>query len=275
MNKKITKVKRLLLLTKIFVENPSKVFTLQYFSRILDCAKSTLSEDIDVIENLFEENALGKIISIPGAAGGIYYSPTYLDEQIFNVVEELCESLKDSNRIITGGYLYMNDIFYNPEKLRKIAKCIATRFIAEQVDYVVTIETKGIPLAMALADLLNKPVVVVRKSARLTEGPTIQVNYLAGSSNRIKTMALPIKSIERGTKVLFVDDFMKAGGTAKGIVDLMKEFDVTVVGIAVVMASKEPEQKLIDNYYSLIEFEGIDESNKVINVYPSLNSPST
>ena len=41
------------------------------------------------------------------------------------------------------------------------------------------------------------------------------------------------------SKVLFVDDFMKAGGTAKGVTDLMKECEAEVVGIGVVMTTAE------------------------------------
>lgn len=267
-NNKLNKAERLSYITKILVENPSKVFTLQYFSEILDCAKSTLSEDVDVIGKLLKSTNQGEIYSLAGASGGVYYAPTFTKEQMEDEKIELCKNLNDKKRIITGGYLYMNDIFYDPRKLKKIARAMVTSFLHQEIDYVVTIETKGIPLATVLAGMLNKPIIIVRKSARLTEGPTIQMNYLAGSSRTIKTMALPIRALERGSKVLFVDDFMKAGGTAKGVIDLMKEFDVKVVGVSVVMATKEPVKKLVENYYSLIELEDIDEERKTIKIYP-------
>lgn len=264
---KMNKAERLSFITRILVGNPSKVFTLQYFSDLLECAKSTLSEDIDVIGKLFLSMDVGQIISLSGASGGVFFTPTITKDQIQAVKEDLCQLLNDKKRIITGGYLYMNDIFYNPKKLQKIAQSLVTEFIHHEFDYVVTIETKGIPLATILAGMLNKPVIVVRKSARLTEGPTIQMNYVT-ASKVIKTMALPIRSIERGSKILFVDDFMKAGGTAKGVIDLMKEFEVEVVGVAVVMATKEPVKKLIDNYYALIEFEGINEELQTVKIFP-------
>ncbi len=266
-NNKLNKAERQAFITKILVESPARVFTLQYFSDILDCAKSTLSEDVDVIGKLFKNTEMGEIFSLSGASGGVYYAPTYTPSQMEDVKIELCKHLNDKKRIITGGYLYMNDIFYDPRMLKKIARVMATSFLRQEIDYVVTIETKGIPLATVLADILNKPIIVVRKSARLTEGPTIQMNYL-GSSKTIKTMALPIRALERGSKVLFVDDFMKAGGTAKGVIDLMKEFEVKVVGVSVVMATKEPVKKLVENYYSLIELEDIDEEKRIIKVHP-------
>jgi purine operon repressor len=61
---------------------------------------------------------------------------------------------------------------------------------------------------------------------------------------------------------------MKAGGTARGIVDLMKEFDATVVGTAVVMVAEEPKKKLIDDYFALVSFDGIDEDEQKVKVTP-------
>jgi len=271
MEKKLTKSERLSIMTHYFVQNPSKVFTLQFFSELLDSAKSTLSEDIDILRRLFEKQSLGVIKSISGAAGGLYYSPIYTQKQMEEVATDLCALLRDESRIIIGGFLYTNDILYTPIILETIARSITTVFVDTEIDYVVTIETKGIPLAMMIGRLLSKPVVTIRKSARLTEGTTIQMNYMASSNGAIKTMALPIKSIHRGSKVLFVDDFMKAGGTAKGVIDLLREFNIEVVGKAFVMATKEPAVKLIDDYYAMVQLEHIDEIKNEIYVYPNIN----
>ncbi len=266
MNKKISKTERIAIITKTLIENPSKLFTLQYFSEILACAKSTLSEDIKSIELSFEEHGVGRIHSLPGAAGGVYYLPSVDQPYVKEVKNALIEKLSDATRIIPGGYLYMNDIMYDPTWLEKMATCMVSNYEGKAIDYVVTIETKGIPLALAVARILNKPIVVIRKAARLTEGTTIQMNYVTGSKQTIKTMALPIRSIKRGSNILFVDDFMKAGGTAKGVVDLMKEFEAKVVGVAVMMSSMRTEKKLVNDYYALIDFDGIDEEEAKIHI---------
>lgn len=265
---KISKNKRIGVITKILTENPNRIFTLNYFTEQFDCAKSTLSEDIDVIEEFFEDYQLGKIDSLAGASGGIIYRPILNQDQVKDIAEEICLKIKDETRIIAGGYVYMNDIFYDPEMSFRIGKALAKPFFDKEVDYIVTIETKGIPLAIMVARILNKPMIVVRKSAKLTEGTTIQMNYITGSSKTIKTMSLAKRSIEAGSRILFVDDFMKAGGTAKGIVDLMNEFEAEVVGVGVVMSTKTPNSKLIDDYYSLVELEHIDEEKNEIIVKP-------
>ena len=109
------------------------------------------------------------------------------------------------------------------------------------------------------AKFLNVPLVIIRKDTRITEGPTVSINYVTGSTRKIQTMSLSRKSMKEGSKVLVIDDFMKAGGTAKGITDMMKEFKAQVVGIGVFIATKEPEHKLIDNFVSLITLKEINE----------------
>ncbi len=268
MDKKISKTERIAMITKVLVEHPSKLYTLQYFSDRLNCAKSTLSEDIKSIEASFEWHESGRIHSVSGAAGGVYYLPTISEKQIDSIKRELCQQLSKPERIIPGGYLYMNDILYDTKWLNRIGWAIISSYDVSALDYVVTIETKGIPLATVIAGMLNIPIVIIRKQARLTEGTTIQMNYVTGSQKTIKTMALPIKSIKRGSNVLFVDDFMKAGGTTKGVIDLMKEFDATVVGTAMMMTQKTEDKKLIDNYFALVELEGIDEEKEEIKIRP-------
>lgn len=267
--KKISKSQRMSLISKVLVDNPFKLFTLQYFSESYDCAKSTLSEDIAAIEEAFRTMKEGEVISVSGASGGIYFAPYYTPEQVQEVKESICTQLNDYSRVITGGYVYMNDLFFNPTMLKKMARCIITAFRGKTIDYIVTIETKGIPLAMSIAHELNLPVAVIRKSARLSEGTTIQMNYLTGSAQTIKTMAIPIRSLTRGANILLVDDFMKAGGTAKGIMDLVTEFEAHIVGVAVVLATKTPQEKLIDDYYTLVEFDGVDHQEKCIRIKPS------
>ena len=53
MGNKVNKSERVAYISKVLVENPSKVFTLQHFADTFSCAKSTLWDDISVIEELY------------------------------------------------------------------------------------------------------------------------------------------------------------------------------------------------------------------------------
>ena len=62
---------------------------------------------------------------------------------------------------------------------------------------------------------------------------------------------------------------MRAGGTARGMVDMMREFAVTVVGVCVLVSTQEPVKKRLDGVKSLLVMEGTDESNGTANIHPA------
>jgi purine operon repressor len=129
-----------------------------------------------------------------------------------------------------------------------------------------TVATKGIPLAYAVANYLDVPVVIARKDSRVTEGPTVSINYVSGSSKRIQTMTLAKRSIPEGANVLIVDDFMKAGGTIQGMISMLEEFQANVIGIGVLVEADHIEERLIEEYVSLIRLSEVNTRDKVIEV---------
>ncbi|GAE87243.1 transcription regulator [Acetivibrio straminisolvens JCM 21531] len=62
---------------------------------------------------------------------------------------------------------------------------------------------------------------------------------------------------------------MKGGGTAKGIIDMVREFECEVVGIGVVIETLEPSKKLVDDYVSLLTLNIVNTEEKLIDVKPS------
>ncbi|MFP3442954.1 phosphoribosyltransferase family protein, partial [Pantoea sp. SIMBA_133] len=77
-------------------------------------------------------------------------------------------------------------------------RLFASVFADRKIDCVMTVATKGIPLAYAAASHLNVPVVIVRRDSKVTEGSTVSINYVSGSSKRIQTMALARRSLKPG-----------------------------------------------------------------------------
>ena len=65
-------------------------------------------------------------------------------------------------------------------------------------------------------------------------------------------MSLSRRAVKEGQRALIVDDFLKGGGTAKGMVDLMHEFSVEVVGMAFVMETAAPGKKRVSGQKSLM-----------------------
>lgn len=160
----------------------------------------------------------------------------------------------------------MSDILGDPSTLDKIGKLFATAFAEQEAEVVMTVETKGIPLAYATARYLNVPVVIVRRDNKVTEGSVVSINYVSGSSKRIQTMSLARRALAEASRVLIVDDFMKAGGTIRGMIDLLQEFKATVVGCGVFVEAADVAERLVDDYISLARLRDVDLKEKHIEI---------
>lgn len=160
----------------------------------------------------------------------------------------------------------MSDILGQPWTLSQLGRMFASRF-TEKVDHVLTVATKGIPLAYATASHLSVPVVIARRDNRVTEGSVVSINYISGSSKRIQTMSLARRSLPEGSRVLIIDDFMKAGGTLQGMIDLLAEFRADVIGIGVFVESRV-EEPLVEDYISLATLSEVDLAARRVTVNP-------
>ncbi|WP_027339785.1 pur operon repressor [Halonatronum saccharophilum] len=266
---KMRRSERIVGVTKILIDNPYKLISLNYFTERFEAAKSTISEDLSIIKRVFNIEKMGKVETVAGAAGGVRFIPNKGIKDIKLVIDELCEKLSDSTRILAGGYIYMTDIIFNPNLIDRVGEIFATKFSDLGAEYIITMETKGIPIALMAARALNLPLVSIRKSSKVTEGSVVSINYVTGSSRKIETMSLSRRALPEGAKVIIIDDFMKAGGTAKGMLDLMKEFKAEVLDIGVLVETAQPKEKLVKEYTALVVLEDVDEIEDQIIVKPS------
>jgi len=266
---RIRRNERLAAMTRILVESPNRIFTLGTFCDMFGAAKSTLSEDIDILRGVFQQFGLGQLDTVTGAAGGVRYRAILPPEDAYNAVKDLAAKLNAPGRVLPGGFVYMADILAQPEIVECMGRIIASHFYRTEPDVVLTMETKGIPVAMMTARALGVPMVIVRRDSKVYEGPAVNINYLSGSGGRVETMSLSRRAVKEGQRALIVDDFMRAGGTARGMVDMMREFSVTVVGVCVLAATQEPAKKRIDGVKSLLVIENTDESTGVANIRPA------
>ena len=252
---KFKRTERIGAIVKILSDNPNKIYTLSFFTEKFNAAKSTISEDLLVVKDVFEKLELGRVITISGAAGGVKYIPKTSIEENEQFLMELCEKINDDSRKLSGGFLYLIDLIYNPAIVAKIGKIFASNLDYSEADYVVTMETKGIPMALMTAKAMNLPLVIIRKDMKVSEGPTLSMTYVTGGSNKVESMSLPRKALKPDSKVILIDDFMRGGGTLKGMKDLMHEFGAKVIGTGVFISTTKPQQKMVEDYISLIELD--------------------
>ena len=254
---------------KTLTDAPSKLFSLQYFCDTLDAAKSSISEDIHTANLAVMGTNTGFIETMPGAKGGVRYTPDISAEKLLIFQNEFCAKIKDSTRILGGGFLYTSDIMFDTYIVNNLATIFVKKFKNIDADYIATVETKGIPLATMVAHQLNLPLIIIRREAKISEGSTVSINYFSGSYDRIQKMSISKRSVIPGSKAIIIDDFMRGGGSVKGIEEILGEFDVTTVAIGIAIVSFEPEKKRIDNYTCIAYLGKVDEESRNIEVLPN------
>lgn len=255
---------RLVDMTQYLMEHPHKLIPLTFFASLYQSAKSSISEDLTIVKETFEARGKGLLVTVPGAAGGVKFIPTMTQEDVLVIAEDLMTQLSKVDRLLPGGYLYMTDLLGNPSLMNKIGKVFASAFADAKIDAIMTVATKGIPIAHAIARHLNVPVVIVRRDSKVTEGPTVSINYVSGSARRIQTMVLSKRSMEKGQRVLITDDFMKVGGTINGMKSLLEEFNCELAGIAVLVEAEHQGEQLVKDYLSLVKLHEVNEKDGTI-----------
>ena len=108
-------------------------------------------------------------------------------------------------------------------------ECLAMPYRDAAIDLVVGIESRGFILGAAVAQRLGLGFVPVRKPGKLPSR-TVRVEY----ELEYGTDALEMHddAIERGQRVLIVDDLLATGGTARATVDLIARSGAEVHGLA-------------------------------------------
>lgn len=267
---KIKRNERLGAMTKILTDTPNRIHTLSEFCELFGAAKSTISEDIDLVSTSFERFDLGVIETVAGAAGGVRYRAIPSPKKTRRILNELADKLSEPGRMLPGGFLYTSDITAESSTAQAMGEILAAQYYDRRPHFVLTMETKGIPIALMTARMLDVPLVIARRDSRAYEGSAVKINYIAGGgSDRIETMALARRAVVPGQRALIIDDFMKGGGTLQGMVDLMTEFQAEVVGVGVMISTAIPERKRVEGARSLLILEGFDQETGRAIVRPS------
>lgn len=268
--KKLKRSARLVEMTQYLLARPHTLISLTAFADRYQSAKSSISEDLAIIKEVFEDEGIGELYTLAGAAGGVRFVPKCRKDQALERIQVICRQLEQPDRLLPGGYLYMTDLLGQPGLLQDVGQMFATAFADRNIDAIMTVETKGIPLAHATSLYLNVPVVIVRRDHKVTEGSVVSINYVSGSTKRIQTMSLARRALREESRVLIIDDFMKAGGTVQGMVDLLHEFRAVVAGVGVFVESGEidNEERLLHDYTSLARLTEVDLKSRQIVVQP-------
>lgn len=146
----------------------------------------------------------------------------------------------------------------DPVGLKICIDDFVNRYKDQAIDVVVGIDSRGFILGGALAYLLGKGFVPVRKKGKLpaeTEKEEYTLEY--GTD----VVEIHKDAIEKGQKVLIVDDLIATGGTALAAAKLVKKLQGQVVEIAFIVdlpdiGGRKKLEKAGYKVYAQTEFEG-------------------
>lgn len=263
---------RLIDLTIYFNNHPNVRTPLTYFSERFSAAKSSISEDLAILKKYYEQENIGELITISGVTGGVVFIPRDSKEMVKRNLDKMITEIQSKNRLLPGGYLYISDIISSPHHVRTIGSALASAFQDEKIDVIMTIATKGIPIAYAIASFINVPVICVRQSLEVTEGSMVTIYYESGSKNTLYSMGLSRHALQKGQRVLVVDDLLKVGGTIRGMAQIVQEFEAELVGIGVFIESSG-HPRIQEDYVSLIKYdENIIKDNQPFLTYGNIGS---
>lgn|SRR5512136_1202697 len=143
---------------------------------------------------------------------------------------------------------------------KQCIKDLADHFRDEDIDVVVSNEARGFIIGAAVAHELGVGFVPIRKMGKLPP-KVASLSYKKEYESDI--IEIREDAIERGDRVLLVDDLLATGGTIKANADLIEKLGGRVVGMGFLVELKylHPREYLGDGYdiHSLIQFETTDE----------------
>lgn len=176
---------------------------------------------------------------------------------MLNPLQRLKESLLAAPIIWKGEYPYFIHPLtdgvprLDPNVLKAVVELIEDRVAWESIDLMLGIEAMGLPLTSPLSIRNNKPQVVVRKRSYGLDGE-VAIDQSTGYSKG----SMFLNDINKGERILIVDDVLSTGGTLEAIINGVEAIGACIESIIVVV-EKGPGLKLLQEKYPHIEISSL------------------
>ncbi|BAI60472.1 adenine phosphoribosyltransferase [Methanocella paludicola SANAE] len=139
-----------------------------------------------------------------------------------------------------------------PELLREVIACMVKNADLD-VDKIVTIEAMGLPLGAALSTMTDIPFIIIRKRKYELPGE-IAVHQTTGYSRG----ELYLNGINKGDRVLIIDDVISTGGTMKAVIKALEKAGAVIKDIVVVIERGDGKKSIEELGYDVQTLIKID-----------------
>lgn len=174
------------------------------------------------------------------------------------MLKNLRETMRTAPIVKRGSYNYFIHPISDgvpvvrPELLREVIACIVKNANLD-VDKIVTIEAMGLPLGAALSTITDIPFIIIRKRKYELPGE-IAVHQATGYSKG----ELYLNGINKGDRVLIIDDVISTGGTMKAVIWALEKAGASIEDIMVVIERGEGKKIIADMGYNVQTMIKID-----------------
>jgi adenine phosphoribosyltransferase len=176
-------------------------------------------------------------------------------------VNATCEHLKQLIREVPD-FPKKGILFYDITTLLKDKVSFATlidalseHYLGKGIDLVLGMEARGFIFGPALAYRLNAGFVPVRKPGKL---PAATQKYDYALEYGTNTLEIHVDAIQKGQRVIIVDDLLATGGTAEATAKLAESLgaDIAGLGFVVELDFLNPREKLKGyDVFSLLHYD--------------------
>ena len=173
---------------------------------------------------------------------------------------DLKESIRSIPDYPKPGIIFrdITTLLGNPRAFRRAVDELVQPWAGMKIDKVAGIEARGFIIGGAVAHQVSAGFVPIRKKGKLPH-QTVRMAYLLeyGSDE----MEMHVDAVQRGDRVVLVDDLIATGGTAEGAVKLLRQLGAQVLAACFIidlpdLGGAEKLRKLDVPVRTLIAFEG-------------------
>jgi adenine phosphoribosyltransferase len=178
------------------------------------------------------------------------------------LLERLKKSLYEAPVFKRGDYNYFIHPITDgvpeikPDLIREVVSYLV-RIADLDVDKIVTIEAMGIPIGIALSQITDIPLVIIRKRKYGLPGE-VELSQVTGYSRS----QLFLNGVKQGDRVIVVDDVISTGGTLLATLEGLKAAGAKVKDIVVAVQRGEGAERLRRQGYSIKTIVKVDVNDK-------------